>query len=52
MSPDYFLPGFEGFEQQGLEACAPPKPLPPIEPDEIHLICWMGIATHESTTNE
>jgi hypothetical protein len=52
MSPDYFLPDFEEVEQQGLEACAPPKPLPPIEPDEIHLICWMGIATHESMTNE
>jgi hypothetical protein len=30
-------------EALGLEPFQPPDPLPPISPDEIHLICWMGI---------
>lgn len=52
MSPYNFLPDFEGIERLGLEPCAPPKPLPLIEHDEIHLVCWMGIEAYESTTNE
>ena len=29
--------------QTGLEPVTPPDPLPPIELDDIDLICWMGI---------
>ncbi len=29
--------------ETGLEPVAPPDPLPPIELDDIDLICWMGI---------
>ena len=27
----------------GLEAVTPPEPLPPIQPDDIELLCWMGL---------
>ena len=27
----------------GLEPTKPPPPLPPIKPDDIELLCWMGI---------
>jgi len=27
----------------GLEPAYPPDPLPPIEPEDIELLCWMGI---------
>jgi hypothetical protein len=30
-------------ESLGLEPFEPPDPLPPIDPEEIHLICWMGV---------
>ena len=29
--------------ETGLEPVEPPDPLPPIEPDDIRLLCWMGI---------
>ena len=29
--------------ETGLEPTAPPPPLPPIEQEEIELLCWMGI---------
>jgi len=33
----------EEVERIGLEPFAAPAPLPPIQPDEVHLICWMVI---------
>lgn len=32
-------------ERLGLEPFQAPEPLPPISPDEVHLICWMAIET-------
>ncbi len=29
--------------ETGLEATMPPPPLPPIEQEEVELLCWMGI---------
>ena len=29
--------------ETGLEPVAPPPPLPPISPEDIELLCWMGI---------
>ena len=29
--------------ETGLEPTAPPPPLPPIDQEEIELLCWMGI---------
>jgi hypothetical protein len=34
----------ECVEAVGVEPFVPPEPLPPIEPDEIHLVCWLGIS--------
>ncbi len=33
----------EEIERIGVEPYQAPAPLPPIEPEEIHLICWMAI---------
>lgn len=33
----------EEVERNGLEPFAAPTPLPPIQPEEIHLVCWMAI---------
>jgi hypothetical protein len=33
------------IERIGLEPFHAPQPLPPIERDDIHLICWMVIET-------
>ncbi len=33
----------EEIERIGVEPYQAPDPLPPIEPEEIHLICWMAI---------
>lgn len=30
-------------ERLGLEPFVPPTPLPPVDPDDVHLICWMAI---------
>lgn len=30
-------------EELGLEPFIPPDPLPPITPDEVHLVCWMAV---------
>jgi superfamily II DNA/RNA helicase len=30
-------------ERIGLQPFAAPAPLPPIQPDEVHLICWLAI---------
>ena len=27
----------------GLEPYAPPKPLPEITPDDVHLVCWLSL---------
>ena len=29
--------------ETGLEPARPPRPLPPIEPGDIELLCWMGV---------
>ncbi len=33
----------EQIHGTGLEAVKPPEPLPPIQRDDIELLCWMGI---------
>jgi hypothetical protein len=33
----------EAVEQLGLEPFQAPAPLPPIEPDEVRLLCWLAI---------
>ena len=38
--------------ETGLEPTAPPPPLPPIEQDEIELLCWMGIECGTSGEGE
>lgn len=35
----------ERIHTLGLQPYVPPAPLPPIEEDDIHLICWMGVET-------
>jgi hypothetical protein len=35
----------ECVEAIGVEPFMPPEPLPPIDLDEIHLVCWLGIST-------
>ena len=37
----------EEVHKTGLLAMKPPKPLPPIQPDDIELLCWMGIETEK-----
>jgi hypothetical protein len=37
----------EQIEQMGLEPFQAPDPLPPIQPEEIHLICWLAIEKEE-----
>ena len=34
----------------GLEPYAPPKPLPEIAPDDVHLVCWLALVPTQSTT--
>jgi hypothetical protein len=36
------------IEDLGLQPFEAPDPLPPIEEDEVKLICWMAIAPDES----
>jgi hypothetical protein len=33
------------IRELGLQPFRPPEPLPPIEEDEIHLVCWIGVNT-------
>lgn len=33
----------EGIERIGLEPFHAPEPLPPIQPEDVTLICWMPI---------
>ena len=33
----------ETVELLGLEPVPAPRPLSPIQPEEVHLICWLGI---------
>ncbi len=33
----------EAVARIGLEPFAPPAPLPPVVPEDVHLICWMAI---------
>lgn len=42
----------ERVKEIGIEPYEPPKPLPPIEEDEVHLVCWMGIVAGESESHE
>ena len=32
--------------ETGLEPVMPPQPLPPILPEDVELLCWMGIEQH------
>ena len=34
----------------GLEPVLPPDPLPPIEPEDIELLCWMGIEAQSNNS--
>jgi hypothetical protein len=41
------------IERIGLEPFHAPEPLPPIQPDDVHLICWMAIEnTGEAAAKE
>ena len=33
----------EQIIETGLEPAEPPQPLPPIGPEDIELLCWMGV---------
>lgn len=37
----------EQILETGLEPVEPPQPLPPIKPDDINLICWLGIESQD-----
>ena len=37
----------EEIEAIGAEPFHPPDPLPPIDPEEIHLICWLAVQRDE-----
>ncbi|MEI7560777.1 MAG: hypothetical protein WCJ63_09320 [Actinomycetes bacterium] len=37
-------------DEEGLEKPAPRVPLPGIELDDVHLVCWMGIEAAGSET--
>ena len=37
----------ERILETGLEPAVPPQPLPPITPEDIELLCWMGIEQEE-----
>lgn len=43
--PEKSLCLLEKIEVLGLEPHRPPEPLPPIELDDVHLVCWLGIET-------
>jgi len=38
----------EEVERIGLQPFAAPDPLPPIRPDEVHLICWLAIESEDA----
>lgn len=38
----------EEVERIGMEPFKPPAPLPPIKPEQIHLVCWMAIEREDS----
>jgi hypothetical protein len=49
----------EEIERLGLEPFRAPEPLPPITPEDVHLICWMAVeavgpatVTSSMTVNE
>jgi len=33
----------EKIDEAGIEPFKPPEPLPPIRPEEVHLICWLAL---------
>jgi hypothetical protein len=33
----------ELVDELGLEPPPPPEPLPEINPDDVHLMCWMAL---------
>lgn len=36
--------------ETGLEPVAPPEPLPPINPADVGLLCWLGIKPQGADT--
>jgi hypothetical protein len=42
----------EKVEDLGLQPFEAPDPLPPIEEDEVKLVCWMVVAPHEEQDTE
>jgi hypothetical protein len=38
----------EEVERLGLEPYQAPTPLPPIDREQVHLVCWMGIESQEN----
>jgi hypothetical protein len=36
----------EAVEKIGLEPFQAPRPLPPIRSDDVHLVCWLAIASN------
>ena len=49
--PDKSVALVKEIEKIGVEPYQVPEPLPPIDEDEIHLICWMGIEAETSQTS-
>jgi hypothetical protein len=40
----------EEVEKIGVEPFQAPAPLPPIERDEIHLVCWLALESEGQAT--
>jgi len=39
----------EAIDKIGVEPFRPPEPLPPIEPEEVQLICWLAIEREDAS---
>jgi len=42
----------EAIEELGLRPFNPPPPLPPIEVDDIHLVCWLAVEAESEADRE
>ncbi len=42
----------ERILETGLEPSEPPPPLPPIELEDVELVCWMGLQPDQCAGNE